>query len=108
MIRQLSLACALILPLHAFAAEALPSEVQKFIDQREGCDHMRGEEPETGDKQRARELKREMAKLCKGTDRKLAQLKKKYATSGMVMNRLNEFEPQIEAAEPTRKSRDRN
>jgi hypothetical protein len=100
MIRQLSLACAVILSLQAFAAEVLPADVNRFIDRREGCDHMRGEEPEPGDKQRARELKREMDKLCKGTDRKLAQLKKKYAANVGVMKRLDEFEPQIEAVEP--------
>ncbi|GAB3437908.1 hypothetical protein NX773_19530 [Massilia solisilvae] len=100
MIRKIFFACSLMLALDLRATEAFPRDVQKFIDDREGCDHMRGEEPEPGDRQRARELKREMDRLCKGTDRKLAQLKKKYAASAIVMKRLGEFDPQIEAAVP--------
>ena len=77
----------------ALADEPLPSDVQRFIDRREGCDHMRGEVPEHGEKQRMREVNREIEKLCKGTDKKLAQLKKKYAMNLSVMRRLDEFEP---------------
>lgn len=44
-------------------------------------------------------LTREIKKLCKGTDRELVQLKKKYASNAAVMQRLNEFEEGIEAQE---------
>lgn len=100
MILKTFLAWSLMLALESHATEALPLDVQKFIDDREGCDHMRGEEPEPGDKQRAKHLRREMDRLCKGTDRKLAQLKKKYAASPTVTRKLADFDPQIEAAEP--------
>jgi hypothetical protein len=90
--------CVAVLALHASASEALPAEVRNFIDDREGCDHMRGEVPDPPDKQRMKELKREMDKLCKGTDRKLAQLKRRYVANRGVMQRLNELEPQIEAS----------
>jgi hypothetical protein len=83
--------------LPVFADSALPRDVQKFIDRREGCDHMRGEIPDPGEKQRMKEVNREIEKLCKGTDKQLAQLKKKYASNAMVMQRLNEFEEGIEA-----------
>jgi hypothetical protein len=79
------------------ASEALPRDVQRFVDKREGCDHMRGEIPEPGDKRRMQEVNREIQKLCKGTDKELAQLKKKYAKHPSVLQRLDEFEPDIEA-----------
>lgn len=81
----------------AVASEAkLPADVVKFVDQREGCDHFRGEFPDPPDEQRMREIEREIRKLCTGTDRKLAQLKRKYAKNLAVMKRLNEFEERIE------------
>lgn len=83
--------------LPALADNALPRDVQKFVDRREGCDHMRGEIPDPGEKQRMKEVTREIEKLCKGTDKQLAQLKKKYASNRPVMQRLNEFEQGIEA-----------
>lgn len=95
MIRRIFLLSSLLLGLESRAAEAFPRD-----DDREGCDHMRGEEPDPGDRQRARELKRGMDRLCRGTDRKLEQLKKKYAASPLVIKRLAEFDPQIEAAAP--------
>jgi hypothetical protein len=103
MIRQILVMCALMLSLQSNAAEALPSDVRNFIDDREGCDHMRGEMPDPGDKQRAKELKREMDELCRGTDRKLTQLKKKYAANVLVLKRLDEFDPKIEAVEAAKK-----
>jgi len=86
----------------AIAAEArLPSDVAKFVDQREGCDHFRGEFPAPPDEKRMREIEREVRKLCTGTDKKLQQLKRKYAKNQAVLKRLNEFEEHIEA--PSRK-----
>jgi len=86
-----------LVPFHpVLANEQLPNDVQHFIEQREGCDHMRGELPDPADKHRTRQLQRETQKLCKGTDQKLAQLKKKYAKNSSVMQRLDAFEPAIE------------
>lgn len=82
----------------AIAAEArLPSDVAKFVDQRDGCDHFRGEFPDPPDEKRMREIEREIRKLCTGTDKKLQQLKRKYAKNQAVLKRLNEFEENIEA-----------
>lgn len=81
----------------ASAAEApLPPDVAKFVEQREGCDHFRGEMPDPSEKQRMREVERELHKLCTGSDKKLAQLKRKYAKHRAVMERLNAFEERIE------------
>lgn len=79
------------------AENPLPRDVQKFVDRREGCDHMRGEIPDPSEKQRMKEVNREIEKLCKGTDRQLVQLKTKYASNRLVMQRLNEYEEGIEA-----------
>ncbi len=83
------------------AENGLPSDVVKFIDQREGCDHFRGEVPDPPDKQRMREIEREIRKLCTGTDKKLVQLKRKYARNQAVLHRLSEFEDYIESPPPT-------
>lgn len=91
----------LALLMSVFSASAdnfLPRDVQRFIDRREGCDHMRGEIPDPSEKQRMKEVNREIEKLCKGTDKQLLQLKKKYALNASVMQRLNEFEEGIEAS----------
>ena len=95
---RLSLLClSLLMPVAPLLAdEPLPGDVQRFIDRREGCDHMRGEVPDHGEKQRMREVKREIEKLCRGTDKELAQLKKKHAMNLSVMRRLDEFEPGLE------------
>ncbi|MGH8853604.1 MAG: hypothetical protein ACREWI_04920 [Telluria sp.] len=81
----------------ANAAEPrLPSDVAKYVEQREGCDHFRGEIQDPPDKQHMKEIEREIRKLCTGTDRKLDQLKRKYAKNHVVVHRLNEFEDKIE------------
>jgi len=87
----------------AFAAESqLPSDVAKYVNQREGCDHFRGEFPDPPDEKRMREIEREIRKLCTGTDKKLEKLKRKYARNEAVLKRLNEFDEKIEA--PVRKA----
>ena len=43
-----------------------------------------------------REIEREIRKLCTGTDKKLSQLKRKYAKDHAIMTRLGEFEENIE------------
>lgn len=96
--KKLLILLALLTPGPAALADSqLPQDVQKFVDRREGCDHMRGEIPDPSEKQRMKEVNREIEKLCKGTDRQLVQLKKKYASNKPIMQRLNEFEEGIEA-----------
>jgi len=81
----------------ANAAEGkLPTDVAKYVEQREGCDHFRGEVPDPPDAQRMGEIEREIRKLCTGTDKKLNMLKRKYAKDQAITTRLNEFEENIE------------
>lgn len=58
---------------------------------------MRGEVSDPSDKQRMKELNRDINKLCKETDLRLAGLKRKYSANPAVMRGLNQFEVQIEA-----------
>ena len=51
-----------------------------------------------------KEIEREMRRLCTGTDRKLEKLKRKYSRNPTVLQRLNEFEENIEPSPPTSKS----
>jgi phage host-nuclease inhibitor protein Gam len=68
--------------------------VQKFVDRRVDCDHVRV----------IKDMPRELGRLCAGTDKELAQLKSKYATNSTIMQILNQFEPGIEVAQvPARK-----
>jgi len=83
-----------VLPLQA--AEKLPREVQKFVEQRDSCEHFRGEVPDPEERERMREVSLQIEKFCRGTDKKLASLKKKYRSSVVVQRRLAKYEPQIE------------
>jgi hypothetical protein len=97
--KRLLIYLAMLVPiLSALAAERMPSDVQRFIDKREGCDHMRGEIPDPAEKQRMKEINREIHKLCTGTDKQLEKLKRKYAADSTVIQILNEYESGIEAS----------
>jgi hypothetical protein len=99
-----ALAVFCIGPGSAIAADRLPADVASYVEQREGCDHFRGEFPDPPDKQRMREVEREIRKLCTGTDKKLDRLKRKYSTNQTVLKRLNEFEEKIESTAPKSRS----
>ena len=94
--RTAMMLCLLLAQFHVLAAVALPKDVAKFVERREGCDHFRGEIPEASDPDRMNEINRELRKLCKGTDKQLLRLKQKYAADVTVTARLAEFEPNIE------------
>jgi hypothetical protein len=82
----------LTLALPAFsvlAQEYLPRDVQRFMERREGCDQLR----------RMKDAERDTLKPCIGTDKELAQLKRKYAANSTIMQILTQFESGIEVAE---------
>ncbi|MBQ5948782.1 hypothetical protein [Massilia sp. ST3] len=79
------------------AAETLPQEVRAFIGLRETCEHFRGELPDPGDVERTKEVARQLGRFCRGTDRRLAALRKKYARHAAVTRRLAHYEARIEA-----------
>jgi hypothetical protein len=78
-----------------FAVTTFPSDVQQFISRRENCDHFRGEEPY--DEERRQFLEKSMNELCRGSDKQLARLKEKYRANRLLMDKLNEYEKNIEA-----------
>ncbi|WP_426173914.1 hypothetical protein [Massilia sp. TWR1-2-2] len=94
--------CFMCLVEPVVARTELPNDVARFIAKRESCDHFRGEIPSPGDKIKMKELNRMIQKWCSGTDRTLAQLKRKYAEDEAVLNQLGEFEPNIEVARKLR------
>jgi hypothetical protein len=76
------------------AAESLPRDVNSFIEQREACDHWRGEYGY--DEERQAEIDMAVCETCVGTDERLAKLKRKYKAQQGIITRLNEFEADIE------------
>jgi hypothetical protein len=83
-----------LLPMPGFAASELPNEVTSFLEERESCDHWRGEEGY--DKERRAEIDWSICQSCPGTDSKLALLKKKYRTDKASMSKLSELDSEIE------------
>ena len=73
---------------------AIAAGVRPFIIRRQGCDHFRGEPGY--DKERQKFLNEQIAKLCTGTDKKLARLRLKYAGHPATLKALAEFEDCIE------------
>jgi len=78
------------LPIAVLAQDYLPHDVQRFVDRREGCDQMR---------RVASDSKEKLLKLCMGTDKEFAQLKRKYMSNSTIMQILNQFEVNIELTE---------
>ena len=73
----------------------LPTDVAKFKERRDLCDHFRGEEPY--DEERRTFLMENLEKYCTGTDNELALLKAKYKNYQDVMRVLGEYEERIES-----------
>lgn len=73
----------------------LPREVVKFVERREACEHFRGEIPNVDQKKRLEEVIRKTNTFCRGTDKKLAYLRKKYARDTGVIDRLKDYEAEI-------------
>ena len=68
--------------------------VARFIEGREACDHFRGEAPYDADRRKF--LEQQAQKFCAGTDKQLAELKKKYQGDTAVTTKLAEYEADIE------------
>jgi hypothetical protein len=81
--------------LAAVAQARLPEDVARFVERRDECDHFRGEA--AYDSKRREFLEQQTLELCAGSDKQLAELKKKYARDQTVMTRLDEYEAEIES-----------
>lgn len=81
----------------AAAAKEFPIDVLAFLEERESCDHWRGE---VGyDEERQADIDWSICQSCPGTDSKLAALKIKYRSNKVVMDKLDEIETNIEPIE---------
>jgi len=78
----------------ASAGNALPKDVTLFVEQREACDHWRGEYGY--DSARQADIDRAVCESCVGTDDKLAKLKRKYQGKQAILQKLEAFEADIE------------
>ena len=79
---------------HAMAESKLPKDVETFVEKRDQCDHFRGEEPY--DDARATDLGEMLKKYCKGTDKDLARLRKKYSKNKAAKEALDGYERSVE------------
>ena len=66
----------------------------RFIERREACDHFRGEAPY--DAERREFLEQQTQKYCAGTDKRLAELKKKYQGETALTTKPEAYEAHIE------------
>ena len=78
-------------------ASALPSDVVKFTERREGCDHMRGEISGELDQEGQKEFEANLKESCEGTDHELSGLRVKYLKNHAVINLLSKYPTRIEA-----------
>jgi hypothetical protein len=80
------------LPLHDDLGD-----FNRFVKEREACEHFGGEIPDPPDPQRLKEILGQMQIYCDGTDSRLAALKVKYAAKPEIMIKLNTYEASIES-----------
>jgi hypothetical protein len=88
---------AIILSSTVYSTENLPDDISQFIEQREGCDHFRGEYPY--DEERRIFIEENLIELCTGIDASLAKLKEKYRANEVVLQKLSVYETDIELSQ---------
>jgi len=90
----------LFLVAASVAADGYPPEVAKYIERREICEHFRQEPWPEGsvgdDKERKEFLVSQFERYCKGTDKAIRELKRKYKNNRAVIEKLEQYEPDIE------------
>ena len=99
-VKRIVLAAGLGVAGAVFAAPDLPADIQSFTDSRDGCEHFRAEPWDPGDEPEV-SVRREfifenLGKYCSGTDRRLAELREKYRENSDVIERLGQYEDEIE------------
>ncbi len=78
----------------AASAAPFPREVTEFMVARDGCDHFRGEDPY--DAERRAFIQENIDELCRGTDARLAMLRRRYANDPSVIAALKGYDDRIE------------
>lgn len=82
---------------HAQEKLRLPKDVVKFVERRDACDYFRGEVVNVDDRKRLKDIIRKANSLCRGTDKQLAKLRKKYAANAAVVEGLKDYEDTVNA-----------
>lgn len=88
------LLCMLIVSTAPAYAD-LPDEVTEYIGQRDMCDQLRAED-DTDDPAAQSERDVNYAAFCRGTDKKLAELRARYSNDAEVEDALANYEDVIE------------
>ncbi len=83
-----------LLHYNTMANGNFPRDMNDFIADRELCDYFRTQEP--NDKEQENFYKKNTERFCSGSDKKLAELKKKYKQREDFIEKLNEFDSNIE------------
>ena len=87
----------LVMLIAGCSATSLPSDVLRFTERREDCDHLRGEVSDEVDQKGRTELEVQLKKSCEGTDHELARLRVKHMKNQMVIDLLSKYPTRIEA-----------
>ncbi|KRD39339.1 MULTISPECIES: hypothetical protein [unclassified Lysobacter] len=69
-----------------------PHEVRAFLQRYDDCEHWRGEEAPQGDRQRSKEIVQGANRACKGNDRRLTELRRRYQNVPAVAAVLSKLE----------------
>ena len=93
------LLCLLAACTHNVAA-GTPEDVARFVEARDTCDYFRGEIPDPGQIERAKEVADGLRTYCTGTDAELQRLRTKYVDNPDVSSRLRGYDDRIEARKP--------
>lgn len=87
----------LVILIAGCSANSLPSDILKFTERRESCDHLRGEMSGEPDQEGAKELEANLKKYCEGTDHELSRLRVKHIKNQAVIDSLSKYPTRIEA-----------
>lgn len=80
------------------AQQTYPKDVTDFIQSRDDCEELRSSLPDAvpGHDADLRGVIQDIREQCRGTDRALDQLKKKYASDPAILQKLGSYDSQTE------------
>lgn len=76
------------------AQAALPDEIAKFVERRDGCEHFVGEEGY--DAERTAFLTKNIVELCTGSKKQLIALRQKYKANPVVSAALQKYDVELD------------
>jgi len=86
MLKKLTVTAALLaIHSHPFAGNALPRDVQAFVNNAEACEHLAGEWDSTLPKKDREDIERNIDKYCGKAKQQLGTLRGKYKTNPGIL-----------------------